>query len=82
MGKWITSDEGEYPDGHYEDGDHEVRDGERHEEVVGDVLQSPFPVDGEADQDVAGCRRCDQGERHQRPPIFTAAVAHSITPLL
>lgn len=74
-----TCDQGENAERHHQHGDHQVGDGQRHEEVVGHVLQSTLPADGQADEDVAGRRRRHQGQRQQRPVVVVmTADAHRL----
>lgn len=69
----LTCDEGEDAERHHQHGHHQVGDGERHQEVVGHVLQPPLPADGQAHQDVAGRRRRHQRQRQQRPVVVVMA---------
>lgn len=72
----LTFDEREYADGHDEYGHHEVSDGQRHEEVVGDILQTALPRDGQADEYVAGGRGQHQEHGQQGPPPIAAVQRH------
>lgn len=67
----LTSYECEDPQRHHQDGDHEVGDGQRHEKVVGDVLQPPLPTNGQANQDVAAGRADGQTYGRKAPPVVT-----------
>lgn len=72
VGRSRTFDEREYADGHDEHGDHEIGDGQRHEKVVGDILEPAFPRDGQTDEYVAGGRGQHQEHGQQGPPPVSA----------
>lgn len=71
-GASLTFDECEYTDGHDQDGDHEISDGQRHKEVVGDVLQPTLPRDGQAHKYVSSGRGQHQEHGQQGPPPVAA----------
>lgn len=70
----LTPDQGQNPQRHDEDGDHQVGDGQRHEEVVGDILEAALPADGQADEDVAGGGADGEDEGRQGPPVVGGVV--------
>ena len=59
-----------YDDGqrHDEYSDEQISGGQRHEEVVGHILETSVPADGEADEDVADGRRRDEDDQRKRLP--------------
>lgn len=67
----LTTDKSEDAQWHNEDGHHKVCDGQGHEEVVGYVLQAPFPGDGKADEDVTGCGPEDERQGQKPPPVIS-----------
>lgn len=78
----LTSDERKDPQRHHQDGDHKIRDGQTHQEIISDVLQSSLPGDRQAYENIPrGCSQ-NQDERQHRPPIvelFRVARASSGT---
>jgi len=60
--KGLTFHQGKDAQRHDQNGDHQIGDGQRHEEVVGHILQPALPGDGQADQDVPGRRSQDETE--------------------
>lgn len=50
----LTPDQCQDSERHDEDGDHKIGYGEWHKEVVGDVLKTTLPTNGQTYEDVAG----------------------------
>jgi len=67
--KGLTFHQGKDAQRHDQNGDHQIGDGQRHEEVVGHILQPALPGDGQADQDVPGRRSQDEDEGQQGPVV-------------
>jgi hypothetical protein len=70
----LTPDQGQDSQRHDQDGDHQVGDRERHQEVVGHVLEAALPADRQADEDVAGGGADSQDQSRQGPPVVGGVV--------
>jgi len=67
-----TVDEYSHGEWHDGDGDEQVGDGERHQEVVGHVLQRPLADDRRTHEQVPGTGRRDHRQQPQHVPPHRA----------
>jgi len=69
INKWVLTEKfDDHGERHNEQRHKQIGDRQRHEEVVGDVLQPWFQTDGQADEQVSGGRGPNDGAQTESAP--------------